>query len=168
VSEDGVPRFAASLGEKVEPAMVEQAWGSRFTDLRMAMFMTGMEVAHTLSKGWSLLTWRSKTTFCSSCGAPLSRGLAGAGATCPSCRAVFYPSTSPVGIVAVSDPVTDSLLLIRQPRYPPGMYSCIAGFLDPGETLEQCARREVAEEVSAWFLKCTSICFYRLVLRWVR
>ena len=116
---------------------------------------------------------------------------------CPSCRAVSYPPTSPVGIVAVTDPARDSLLLIRQPRYPPGassrlplhlhhllpllctsrpplpppcvklspscraqsgpgMYSCIAGFLDPGETLEQCARREVAEEVGAGLHECST------------
>ena len=60
---------------------------------------------------------------------------------------MFYPSTSPVGIVSISDPSEDRLLLIRQPRYPPGMYSCIAGFLDVGETLEDCVKREAAEEV---------------------
>lgn len=52
-----------------------------------------------------------------------------------------------MGIVSICDPSRDSLLLIRQPRYPPGMYSCIAGFLDAGETLEDCVRREAAEEV---------------------
>ena len=87
------------------------------------------------------------------------------------CKAVFYPTTAPVGIVSIGDPSTDELLLIRQPRYPPGMslfflsqgprlefkyyhlcpgmYSCIAGFMDPGEPLEECVRREVAEEVRA-------------------
>ena len=60
---------------------------------------------------------------------------------------VYYPQTSPVGIVSICDPATDQLLLIRQPRYPPGMYSCIAGFLDVGEPLEDCVRREAAEEV---------------------
>ena len=88
---------------------------------------------------------------------------------CPSCTAAFYPTTAPVGIVSIGDPSTDTLLLIRQPRYPPGilnpryvykevdhhvvfctgMYSCIAGFMDPGEPLEECVRREVAEEVKA-------------------
>ena len=52
-----------------------------------------------------------------------------------------------MGIVSISDPSEDRLLLIRQPRYPPGMYSCIAGFLDVGETLEDCVKREAAEEV---------------------
>ena len=90
---------------------------------------------------------------------------------CPKCTAAFYPTTAPVGIVSIGDPSTDTLLLIRQPRYPPGilsdssildmssrrsiimwfctgMYSCIAGFMDPGEPLEECVRREVAEEVA--------------------
>ncbi len=60
---------------------------------------------------------------------------------------MYYPQTSPVGIVSICDPTTDQLMLIRQPRYPPGMYSCIAGFLDVGESLEDCVRREAAEEV---------------------
>merc|ERR1712013_697280 len=75
------------------------------------------------------------------------RSLAGAGAKCPECSSVFYPTTSPVGIVSIGDTSTDKLLLIRQPRYPRGMYSCIAGFMDVGETLEDCVKREVAEEV---------------------
>ena len=62
-------------------------------------------------------------------------------------KIVYYPQTSPVGIVSICDPSTDQLMLIRQPRYPPGMYSCIAGFLDVGESLEDCVRREAAEEV---------------------
>ena len=70
---------------------------------------------------------------------------------------VYYPTTSPVGIVSVCDPSKDSLLLIRQPRYPPGMYSCIAGFLDVGETLDDCVRREVAEEVGIEVTKVNSL-----------
>ena len=52
-----------------------------------------------------------------------------------------------MGIVSICDTEKDKLMLIRQPRYPPGMYSCIAGFLDVGESLEECVRREAAEEV---------------------
>lgn len=147
VSEEGVPRFAVELGGDTEPGKVEGVWGGRFTDLRMALFLVDTGVAHTLSRGWSLLTWSRTTRHCSSCGSLLTRGTSGASAACSSCSAVYYPTTSPVGIVSVGDPTTDKLLLIRQPRYPPGMYSCIAGFMDVGETLEDCVRREVAEEV---------------------
>jgi len=146
VNSDGVPTFAAEVGEE-GAGTVEKVWGGRFTDLRMALFLVDTEVAHTLSKGWSLLTWRRSTKFCAKCGKPLTISMAGAGASCTACTAVFYPTTAPVGIVSIGDPSTDKLLLIRQPRYPPGMYSCIAGFMDPGEPLEECVRREVAEEV---------------------
>jgi len=146
VNTDGIPTFAAEVGEE-GAGTVEKVWGGRFTDLRMALFLVDTEVAHTLSKGWSLLTWRRSTKFCTKCGSPLTISMAGAGASCTSCTAVFYPTTAPVGIVSIGDPSTDTLLLIRQPRYPPGMYSCIAGFMDPGEPLEECVRREVAEEV---------------------
>jgi len=147
VNSEGMPRFATMLGSHVDPLEVEMRKSSKFTDLRVGLFLVGDEVAHTLSKGWSLLMWDRKNKFCSSCGQPLVRSVAGAGSKCSACTSVFYPTTSPVGIVSIGDPETDKLLLIRQPRYPKGMFSCIAGFLDVGETLEDCVRREVAEEV---------------------
>jgi len=147
VDESGVPRFGTMLGSQADPMEVEMASKSKFTDLRVGLFLVNSEVAHTLSKGWSLLLWNKNTQFCSKCGKPVLRSLAGAGAKCPECSSVFYPTTSPVGIVSIGDTSTDKLLLIRQPRYPRGMYSCIAGFMDVGETLEDCVKREVAEEV---------------------
>jgi len=147
VDSAGVARFGAMLGPETDPVEVELASNSKFTDLRVGLFLVSSEVAHTLSKGWSLLMWNKKNTFCSNCGKPLLRSLAGTGSRCSECTSVFYPTTSPVGIVSIGDPSTDMLLLIRQPRYPKGMYSCIAGFLDVGETLEDCVKREVAEEV---------------------
>jgi len=147
VDDEGVPNFATMLGSSADPAEVEALNHATFTDLRVGLFLVDGEIAHTLSKGWSLLMWNRKNKFCSNCGKPLVRSISGAGSKCSECSAVFYPSTSPVGIVSIGDPSTDRLLLIRQPRYPKGMYSCIAGFLDVGETLEDCVRREVAEEV---------------------
>ena len=105
------------------------------------------------TQGWSLLMWSRKTKFCTVCGTKLVRAVSGSGAKCPGCGHVTYPTTSPVscdahcdncditicvqvGIVSIGHEASDQLLLIRQPRYPPGMYSCIAGFLDSGETLE--------------------------------
>lgn len=147
VDDAGVARFATMLGSEADPVDVEISNSSKFTDLRVGLFLVNGEVAHTLSKGWSLLMWDRKNKFCSNCGKPLVRSISGAGSKCSECTSVFYPSTSPVGIVSIGDPSTDKLLLIRQPRYPKGMFSCIAGFLDVGETLEDCVKREVAEEV---------------------
>ena len=136
VDDAGVARFATMLGSEADPVDVEISNSSKFTDLRVGLFLVNGEVAHTLSKGWSLLMWDRKNKFCSNCGKPLVRSISGAGSKCSECTSVFYPSTSPVGIVSIGDPSTDKLLLIRQPRYPKGMFSCIAGFLDVGETLE--------------------------------
>jgi len=147
LSKDNVPYFAVNYEEPSEIEALESEYKSRLTDLRVGLFLVDNPTAHTLSKGWSLLQWKKNSNFCSRCGNPLVKNLSGSQASCSSCTSVFYPSTSPVGIVSICDPATDRLLLIRQPRYPPGMYSCIAGFLDVGETLENCVRREAAEEV---------------------
>jgi len=155
VDESGTASFAVSLGDETKCSEIEEETGGRFTDLRTGLFLVTGLCAHTLSKGWSLLTWRRKNLFCSVCGAPLAISVSGCSSKCTSCFSVSYPSTSPVGIVSVSDPIAQQLLLIRQPRYPPGMYSCIAGFLDVGETLEDCVRREVAEEVGLEVEKVT-------------
>jgi len=147
VEADGTPRFAALLSKDADPHEVEAENLSKFVDLRVGLFMVESDIAQTLSRGWSLLMWNKKHNFCSSCGSKLNRSLSGASCRCSSCSEVFYPSTSPVGIVSITDREHQHLLLIRQPMYPKGMFSCIAGFLDVGETIEDCVRREVAEEV---------------------
>lgn len=147
VGNDGAPRFAALLSKDAEPHEVEAETSSKFMDLRVGLFLVESDIAQTLSRGWSLLMWNRKHKYCTSCGSRLRRSLSGSGCRCSSCPEVFYPATSPVGIVCITDIQRQHLLLIRQPMYPKGMFSCIAGFLDVGETLEDCVRREVAEEV---------------------
>lgn len=121
--------------------------GRHFSDLRLAMFtVDDAESGGLLRHAWSLLRWHHKTNFCANCGADVERSFSGNQISCPSCSSVFYPVPSPVGIVLVESLDQSSVLLIRQPRYPKGMYSCIAGFVDMGESLESCVRREVAEE----------------------
>ena len=136
VGDDGSPRFAALLSRDADPHEVEAETLAKFIDLRVGLFMVDPDIAQTLSRGWSLLMWNRKHNFCSSCGSRLTRSLSGAACRCSSCPEVFYPSTSPVGIVSITDKQQQHLLLIRQPMYPKGMFSCIAGFLDVGETLE--------------------------------
>ena len=136
VEDDGTARFGALLSRDAEPHEVEAETLSKFIDLRVGLFMVDSDIAQTLSRGWSLLMWNRKHNYCTSCGSRLTRSLSGAACRCSSCPEVFYPSTSPVGIVSISDKQQQNLLLIRQPMYPKGMFSCIAGFLDVGETLE--------------------------------
>lgn len=148
LDEHGQPQFAISIDNVQDRAgEIEFEQKAKFIDLRAGLFLVDISTAHTLSKGWSLLQWKKTLNFCSKCGGPLVKTLSASQGACSNCTSVYYPQTSPVGIVSICDPATDQLLLIRQPRYPPGMYSCIAGFLDVGESLEDCVRREAAEEV---------------------
>ena len=93
----------------------------------------------------SLLAWHRRHRFCANCGAPTEARDGGHERVCPSCEAHHFPRTDPVVIVRVSDGA-DGLLLGRQARWPKGRFSLIAGYVEPGETLEEAVRREVLEE----------------------
>ncbi len=93
-----------------------------------------------------LVRWHDRTRFCAGCGAALVAEQAGHVLRCPACDRQHFPHIEPAIIVAVTDP-DDRLLLARSPARPPGLVSTLAGFVEPGESLEQALRREVAEEV---------------------
>jgi NAD+ diphosphatase len=95
--------------------------------------------------------WHWATRFCPWCGGPLEPRLAGAELVCTECGKAQFPRTDPAVIMAIThgEPGADdeALLLGRQNSWPAGRYSTLAGFLEPGETLEDAVRREVWEEV---------------------
>ena len=95
--------------------------------------------------------WHWATRFCPRCGGPLEPRLAGAELVCTECGKAQFPRTDPAVIMAIThgEPGTEdeALLLGRQDAWPAGRYSTLAGFLEPGETLEDAVRREVFEEV---------------------
>ena len=95
--------------------------------------------------------WHWATRFCPRCGGPLEPRLAGAELVCAACGKAQFPRTDPAVIMAVThgEPGSgdEALLLGRQEAWPEGRYSTLAGFLEPGETLEDAVRREVWEEV---------------------
>jgi NAD+ diphosphatase len=93
----------------------------------------------------SLLSWHRRHRYCANCGAPTEPRDGGHQRDCPSCTASHFPRTDPVVIVRVTD-AADRLLLGRQARWPPGRFSVLAGFVEPGETLEEAVGREVLEE----------------------
>ena len=93
----------------------------------------------------SLLSWHRRHGFCANCGAPTETADGGHERRCPACEAHHFPRTDPVVIVRVVD-AHDRLLLGRQASWPEGRFSVLAGFVEPGETLEEAVRREVAEE----------------------
>jgi len=122
--------------------------GTRFTDMRTAIMRLPANESTLVSRGYSLLNWLAVMKFCPRCTAPLKRNASGTMLSCDACPkgTHHYPVTHPVAITRVEDPTGEKVLLVRQPRHPPGMYSCIAGFLETAESLEEAVRREVAEE----------------------
>jgi NAD+ diphosphatase len=102
------------------------------------------EEASMLASAKALMHWHARRRFCSNCGARNEVGAAGWRRQCPVCKMQHFPRTDPVVIMLAVD--GDACLLGRQPRFPKGMYSALAGFLEPGETIEAAVRREIQEE----------------------
>ena len=92
----------------------------------------------------SLVNWHARHRFCSNCGDPAVLAKGGWQRSCAACGAEHFPRVDPVTIMLVQH--GDNLLLGRQPRFPPGNYSALAGFVEPGETIEEAVAREVHEE----------------------
>ena len=113
--------------------------------LREAATELPAEEAALAAYAGSLLAWHRRHRFCANCGAPTEPRDGGHERVCPSCEAHHFPRTDPVVIVRVSDG-GDGLLLGRQARWPDGRFSLLAGYVEPGETLEEAVRREVLEE----------------------
>jgi len=92
----------------------------------------------------ALLNWHRRHRFCANCGHPTEVREAGHVRSCPNCGAEHHPRTDPVVIMLVLR--GEEVLLGRQPSWPPGRYSALAGFVEPGESLEEAVAREVREE----------------------
>ena len=97
-----------------------------------------------LAQAKAVLHWHRQHRFCAACGTETTIAAAGWRRECPACGTHHFPRTDPVVIMMAVD--GERCLLGRQPRFPPGMYSCLAGFLEPGETVEAAVRRELFEE----------------------
>ena len=101
-------------------------------------------VLGVLGQAKAVLHWHENHRYCAQCGAPTETVAAGWRRECPACGAQHFPRTDPVVIMHVVD--GDDCLLGRQSRFPSGMYSCLAGFIESGETIEAAVRREIFEE----------------------
>ena len=95
----------------------------------------------------ALLNWHRRHAFCATCGTRSEPGEGGLVRICPRCGTSHHPRTDPVVIMLVVDGA-DRVLLGRAPSWPPRRYSALAGFVEPGESLEEAVAREVAEEAS--------------------
>ena len=127
--------------EQVHPALAD---GARFAELRGRMAMLSPLDAELAATARSILSWQRSHRFCAACGQPSEMVQAGWQRSCPDCGAQHFPRTDPVVIMLVTR--GNSVLLGRSPGWPEGMYSLLAGFLEPGETVEAAVRREVFEE----------------------
>lgn len=92
----------------------------------------------------SLVDWHARHRFCARCGAKTHVAKGGWQRDCPACGASHFPRTDPVTIMLVEH--ENRLLMGRQPRFPPRVFSALAGFVEPGETIEEAVAREVYEE----------------------
>lgn len=158
--EEGAARFAfdlsswqpdgldeASLGAFLDPS--EQRHPALhdnmvFAELRRVMTWLNPRDAELAATGKAILSWHESHGFCAKCGAKSDIGQAGWQRQCPVCKTCHFPRTDPVVIMLITH--GNSVLMGRSPGWPRGMFSLLAGFVEPGETLEAAVRREVFEE----------------------
>jgi NAD+ diphosphatase len=142
---EGIAHFAVDVSPLAEP---EQSLGvagvAKFQEPRAIAALLPAGEGGILAQARSLVDWHARHRFCSSCGAKTRSGEGGYLRACPDCSAQHFPRTDPVVIMLVAR--GDRCLLGRQAAWPPRMFSALAGFVEPGETLEEAVRREVLEE----------------------
>lgn len=131
--------FALDLGAE-EPGLPLRA-----VELRALFPMLGATEAGLLAYARAMVHWHRMQRFCGRCGGTLEPRDAGHAKRCPACAVEVFPRTDPAVIVLVT--AGERCVLGRASRFPPGMYSTLAGFVEPGESLESAVRREVEEEV---------------------
>ncbi|MBY9065375.1 NAD(+) diphosphatase [Hyphomonas sp. WL0036] len=140
----GAPIFALDLPPKFDLAGSLIAGAGEFSDFRQAAAGMAAMDANCASTARSLFLWHQSHRYCAKCGGANGVVEAGWKAQCANCGAEHFPRTDPVAIMlAVKD---DRALIGRQKFWPPGFMSCLAGFCEPGETIEQAAARELFEE----------------------
>ena len=136
---DGTPCFSAEVAGNTAAPTGMQFHGLRrlWEKLDEALFMVA-------GRAVQIVTWDRTHQFCGRCGSPTVDKTNERAKLCPQCGLTNFPRLSPAIIVAITH--GDKILLARNERFPGGFFSVIAGFVEPGEKLEECVRREVFEE----------------------
>jgi NAD+ diphosphatase len=153
VEPDGRALFGATIDASLAPALSERP-GIELIDLR-SLAMRGLLEPPMLGEvggAKAMLDWHHRHGFCANCGAASRVAAAGWRRECPNCHAQHFPRVDPVVIMLAVD--GERCLLGRQARFAPGMYSALAGFLEPGETIEDAVRREIREEAG---IRCSRV-----------
>jgi len=115
-----------------------------FAELRACMTALSPRDAELAATAKAIIGWHATHGFCAKCGAASDIGMAGWQRICPDCKGHHFPRTDPVVIMLITH--GNDALLGRSPGWPEGMYSLLAGFVEPGETIEAAVRRETFEE----------------------
>jgi NAD+ diphosphatase len=156
----GLREGAAVFGMGIASAAVEKLMTRddvAVTELR-GMAMQGVvppEQLSAIAMAKSMVSWHQRHGFCANCGTRTAMRQGGWKRDCPNCKAEHFPRTDPVVIMLVA--LDDRVLLGRQKQFPPGMYSCLAGFVEAAETIEDAVRREIFEESG---IRCTDVNYY--------
>jgi NAD+ diphosphatase len=147
INKRGKSLFAADVSGLKDPENHPALKGlGAFEELRavaMAGEITPTELA-ILAQGKSMIDWHQRHGFCSVCGTRTEMSEAGYKRQCPSCKAEHFPRTDPVVIMLATH--GDTCFLGRQKIWPKGMHSALAGFIEPGESIEEAVARELHEE----------------------
>lgn len=141
-NDGNVPRIAMPVG--VEAESLQEPWTTY--DFRSLLYSASVsdQDASVIAQAGSLLHWNNVNQYCGKCGTGTQTRIGGYRRDCPSCDIKQFPRTDPVVIMlAVRD---DKCLLGRSPHFPAGWFSTLAGFVEPGETIEDAVRRETFEE----------------------
>ena len=145
LDEAGAAVFALDISVAGDPATEGPLAGlGHFRDARTAAQLLPLKDAAILGQAKALIDWHQRHGFCPNCGSRTTIADAGYRRHCDACGADHFPRTDPVVIMlAIHE---DACLVGRAPRFPKGMFSALAGFIEPGETIEEAVAREIYEE----------------------
>jgi len=142
---DDAPRFGHGITPQAADALKTRE-ALHVTDLRSVAVQGLVATDHLppIAEAKAVLHWHARHRFCPNCGAGTHLVSGGWRRDCPHCKAEHFPRTDPVVIMLASD--RDRCLLGRSPRFVPTMWSCLAGYVEPGESIEDAVHRETLEE----------------------
>ncbi len=148
IDDTGAPRFVreAAAGVRVD---------ARSRTVMRLLPLLSTEEAALYGGARSLVDWHARHRFCAVCGAPTALFRGGWGRRCGACKAEHFPRVDPVVIMLAE--YEDRVLVGRQPGFPPGFFSALAGFVEPGESLEEAVARELFEEAGIHVFEVTYV-----------
>jgi NAD+ diphosphatase len=148
--------FALDVAAAGDPANAAPLAGlGYFQEARAAAQMASVRDAAIIAQAKAMIDWHQRHGFCPRCGAPTKMVDAGYRRLCGQCKAEHFPRVDPVVIMLAIH--GETCLVGRGKQFPPGMFSALAGFIEPGETIEEAVRRELMEEAS---VKVSEVTYY--------